>query len=383
MIIYRLNTMPVPTVVEVGGKALSLIQMSAANLPIPPGFVLTTGAYDAYVDEKGLRQRIIELEAAASAGDASPCECTSAAIGQLFRADELPQAVQAGLLAASLDLVREGDTDSAGEPQSRSHKQLAASFAVRSSATVEDLPDASFAGQYDTFLNVQGPEALLEAVVRCWASLWSARAIAYRRRQGIDPAAVSMAVVVQQLVPASSAGILFTANPVGGERDQILSTPPGDWARPSWAGWSPPIPWSWTVRIGTVLSRETATKTTMTVRAETGTEERPVPPEQQDQTVLDDATAIELARLAPGSRRISASRWISNGRLSGEPQGDSPKGTDKVICQRRYRHPPGAAHHQFAARPVGGCSLGSTPAGHHLDAAPDRRAHARAPLPTI
>jgi len=87
---------------------------------------------------------------------------------------------------------------------------------VRSSATAEDLPGAAFAGQQDTFLNVTGEEAVLDTVRRCWASLWTDRAIAYRERQGIDQQTVKLAVVVQQMVPAEVAGVMFTANPVTG-----------------------------------------------------------------------------------------------------------------------------------------------------------------------
>ena len=97
-----------------------------------------------------------------------------------------------------------------------------APLAVRSSATAEDLPEASYAGQHETFLNVRGEAELLASVNRCWSSLWTARAIAYRLRQGIDPSAVSLAVVVQELIAAASAGVMFTANPVTGAQDEII-----------------------------------------------------------------------------------------------------------------------------------------------------------------
>ena len=95
-------------------------------------------------------------------------------------------------------------------------------MAVRSSATAEDLPGAAFAGQQDTFLDVVGEPALLDAVCRCWASLWSDRAVAYRERRAIDDAAVRMAVVVQRMVPAEVAGVVFTANPVTGDRTELV-----------------------------------------------------------------------------------------------------------------------------------------------------------------
>jgi hypothetical protein len=93
--------------------------------------------------------------------------------------------------------------------------------AVRSSATAEDLAGASFAGQQETYLNVRGADALLEAVKNCWASLWTARAMAYRTRQGIDPATVSLAVVVQRMVESEAAGVMFTANPSNGRRNEL------------------------------------------------------------------------------------------------------------------------------------------------------------------
>lgn len=94
--------------------------------------------------------------------------------------------------------------------------------AVRSSATAEDLPGATFAGQGDTFLDVLGPDDVLAAVGRCWASLWTERAVAYRERLGIDPAEVAMAVVVQRLVVADHAGVMFTADPVTGDRTRVV-----------------------------------------------------------------------------------------------------------------------------------------------------------------
>ena len=160
----------------------------------------------AFVSENGLQQQIIELASKASTDDPMSSEQASTAIQKLFLAAEMPEDIRADLLATYSELSMDGGGH----------------VAVRSSATAEDLPTASFAGQQDSFLNIAGEDALLDAVKKCWASLWTARAIAYRMRQGIDPATVSLAVVVQQLVPADAAGILFTANPLDGERDQIV-----------------------------------------------------------------------------------------------------------------------------------------------------------------
>ena len=263
-----------------GGKGANLGEMTTADLPIPPGFVLTTAAYDAFVQENGLQPQIVELASNASVADPQSSQKVSKAINKLFLQANMPESVRGDLLAAYAELVKGGELP----------------VAVRSSATAEDLPTASFAGQQDTFLNVRGEEALLEAVIHCWASLWTARAISYRLRQQIDPSTISLAVVVQQLIPADSAGVLFTANPVDGEREQILIT--ASWGLGEAIVGGQVTPDSVVVEQSTweILSRETAAKTTMTVQTESGTEERVVPQAQQKQSVLDDATAVQLAR---------------------------------------------------------------------------------------
>lgn len=169
--------------------------------------------------------------------------------------------------------------------------------AVRSSATAEDLPDASFAGQQGTYLNVQGQAALLEAVIKCWASLWTARALAYRLRQGIDPAHVSLAVVVQRLVPADTAGILFTANPLDGNRDQMVINATWGLGEAIVGGQVTPDTVIVDKSTRQLETREKAQKTVMTVRTDGGTEEQPVPDHKQNQSALEDATAIQLVEL--------------------------------------------------------------------------------------
>jgi pyruvate,water dikinase len=168
---------------------------------------------------------------------------------------------------------------------------------VRSSATAEDLLELSFAGQHQTLLNVRGAEAVLDAVKRCWVSLRTARAIAYRLRHGIKPATLSMAVLVEELAPADSAGVLFTANPVDGDREQIVINAAWGLGEAVVSGRVTPDTVVVDKALRRILSRETATKAVMTVAIDDGTpEEQPVPQAQQDQTVLDDDTAIELAR---------------------------------------------------------------------------------------
>jgi phosphohistidine swiveling domain-containing protein len=263
-----------------GGKGANLGEMMNAGFPVPPGFVLIAEAYDAFVQEHGLRQQIIDLASGVSADDPQSSEGAFAAIKRLFLAAEMPEAIREDLLAAHADLTSDGDIP----------------VAVRSSATAEDLCTSSSAGQQDTYLNIQGEGALLEAVKECWASLWTARAISYRMHQDIDPATVSLAVVVQQLVPADSAGILFTAHPLDGTREQVVINATWGLGEAIVSGKVTPDTVIVDKASQRVLSRETTTKTIMTARTDHGTEEQPIPQSRRDQQVLDDATAAELAR---------------------------------------------------------------------------------------
>jgi rifampicin phosphotransferase len=175
-----------------GGKGANLGELIRAGFPVPDGVVVTTDAYAAVVEHAGLTPAI-----------ASSAEDAGEALRAAFATVEIPDDVRAALLGAYAHL--------GGGP-----------VAVRSSATAEDLPGAAFAGQQDTYLNVVGEEALLDAVRRCWGSLWTERAISYRARRDVDPSGVRIAVVVQRMVPAAFAGVLFTANPVTGARDEVV-----------------------------------------------------------------------------------------------------------------------------------------------------------------
>jgi pyruvate,water dikinase len=207
-----------------GGKGANLGELVRAGFPVPPGFVVTTAAYDQFVAANHLGDAIA----------AAPTNGDGAGLRAAFEAGTIPAEIEHAI-RAGYDALGWG------------------AVAVRSSATAEDLPEAAFAGQQDTYLNVVGAEALRDAVRRCWASLWTDRAIAYRARQGLDLAEVRLAVVVQRMVAADAAGVLFTANPVTGARDETvvdaspglgeavvsgLVTPDHAVLRKQWWGWS-------------------------------------------------------------------------------------------------------------------------------------------------
>ncbi|MQA92144.1 MAG: phosphoenolpyruvate synthase [Gemmatimonas sp.] len=190
---------------RVGGKAASLAALATAGLPVPTGFDLTTAAYRRFVAENDLAAAILDATSVADKSDPGSLDRAAATIHALFEGGGMPPDIATAIREAYAGL---GEDDPA--------------VAVRSSATAEDLPDLSFAGQQDTYLNMRGEAALLDAVQRCWASLWTARAIGYRLRMGIDQHTVAMGVVVQVLVPAEVSGVLFTANPTTGDRSELV-----------------------------------------------------------------------------------------------------------------------------------------------------------------
>ncbi|CAH0251292.1 Prodigiosin synthesizing transferase PigC [Arthrobacter sp. Bi83] len=197
----------------VGGKAANLGELLSAGLPVPDGFCLTTEAYVEAVAPLGLADVHRTLEATPT-DDLDRLAELAGRARSLIEAAELPPGIAAQVQAAYEAM---GGTDRPDVP-----------VAVRSSATAEDLPFASFAGQQDTYLNVVGADALVASVRKCWASLWTDRAVAYRASRGIDPSTVALAVVVQRMVDAASAGVMFTANPVTGRRrESVIDASPG------------------------------------------------------------------------------------------------------------------------------------------------------------
>lgn len=194
---------------QVGGKGAALANLAVAGFPVPPGFQITTVANRAFVAANGLQPAISAGLRALVPDDATSLQHASATIRDAFLAGVIPEEITVEIANAYAAL---------GGP----------AVAVRSSATAEDLPGLSFAGQQETLLNVRGEAALRDAVRRCWASLWTARAIGYRRQMNVPGDDVAMAVVVQQMVPAEMAGVLFTANPTTGDRSEmVIEATPG------------------------------------------------------------------------------------------------------------------------------------------------------------
>ncbi|MEQ1502915.1 MAG: PEP/pyruvate-binding domain-containing protein, partial [Myxococcota bacterium] len=197
-------------VARVGGKGSALAALSRIDgVEVPAGYCVTTDAFDRFLAAApSLDARLARLAGLApdDRDDRDEIGAIAATIRRDLEQTPIPDDLAAAITAPLARL----------EPHERLDSEAA--YAVRSSATAEDAPTASFAGQHDSYLNVAGPAAVLDRVRGCWASLYTDRAVAYRLRTGPDHRTVRMAVVVQQLVGPDAAGVLFTAHPVSGDR---------------------------------------------------------------------------------------------------------------------------------------------------------------------
>jgi pyruvate, water dikinase len=190
-----------------GGKGANLGELTAAGLPVPPGFVIGAPAYAAFCDGTGLRERIAARLAAVDVEDTAALEAAATEVRATIEAEPLPEWLAAAIVEAHAELAA-GDPDLA--------------VAVRSSATAEDTESASFAGMNETILNVRGADAVLGAVRRCWSSLFGARTVYYRAKRGFGQADMDIAVVVQRQIRSSRAGVMFTIDPASGATDRLI-----------------------------------------------------------------------------------------------------------------------------------------------------------------
>ncbi|MGD8814899.1 MAG: PEP/pyruvate-binding domain-containing protein, partial [Anaerolineales bacterium] len=271
---------PQASLETVGGKGASLARLVEAGFPVPDGFHVTTEAYRTFVIVNDLQPGIDAVLKEVDAEKPATLENAARTIHEAFMGATIPGDIASAIVGAYGDL--EG-TDPA--------------VAVRSSATAEDLPQASFAGQQETYLNVSGAEHVLEATKRCWSSLWTARAIGYRLRQGIGETGVALAVVIQQLVDAEVAGILFTVNPVDGNRQHALISAAWGLGDAVVGGRVTPDEYVMEKSNGQLVKREVADKEIMTVKVDGDTEDQPVPKNLRQIPTLEQHDLAELTRL--------------------------------------------------------------------------------------
>ena len=264
----------------VGGKGANLGEMTQAGLPVPSGFCITTSAYKRVAEEAHIESLIDEL-AQTSANSIDSLAALAREIRNRIEATAIPTGIANAVAVAYGQL---------GE---------SAPVAVRSSATAEDLPGASFAGQQDTYLNLIGVDAVLAAVRRCWASLWTDRAVIYRAQNQIEQQSVQLAVVVQPIVPAEISGILFTADPVTGDRAVCLIDASYGLGEALVSGHVNADEYRLRKHTGELLEANIRDKTiAVWPLPGGGAQERPVTEEQRHARVLDDALLAELVALA-------------------------------------------------------------------------------------
>ncbi|MCH8184667.1 MAG: hypothetical protein IH862_01030 [Chloroflexi bacterium] len=203
-------------VARIGGKGASLARMVSAGFPVPLGFTVAADAYLQFLQDNELEGRIVNLVKDFDPTDFAAMGEVSGSIQKTIleapMTRNIRQEIESAYGALTSQLVSAASVSPGTLPQ----------VSVRSSATAEDLPNASFAGQHDTYLNVVGHEAVAAAVQRCWASLWNSNAIHYRDRLHFDHMNALMAVVVQQMVRSTASGVMFTVNPVTGDASEMV-----------------------------------------------------------------------------------------------------------------------------------------------------------------
>ncbi len=261
-----------------GGKGARLGALIEAGFPVPAGFVVLTSAYQRFVESNGLQREIEHLANLIALNEPSSFEQTSAAIRALFVQARMPDEIKQAILAGYEEL----------------HNPV---VAVRSSATAEDLPEASFAGQQESYLNMTTQEDVINAVQACWASLWTARALNYRARQGIAANAVRLAVVVQEMVLSTAAGILFTAHPVSGNRDEVVINAAWGLGEAIVGGQVNPDTITVEKASGTVKEIVVGNKMMMTVPVVSGTAEQAVEDAKRQEAVLTPEQICQLTQL--------------------------------------------------------------------------------------
>ena len=279
-------------VAVIGGKAAGLAMMQSAGMPVSPGFSVTSQAYQAHLTQSELPRRIGTRLDRLDTADAAAMSSASEGIQGLVTGSPMPASVEEEMREAYRQLAATARLNTV-DPGDRLR------VAVRSSATAEDLPGASFAGQHDTYLNIASEDAMVRAVLDYWASLWSSHAMAYRSMQKIPHLDVSMSVVVQKLVYATSAGVVFTANPVTGDTSEVVINAAWGLGEAVVSGIVTPDYIVVSKQDLTVKSAQIADKDVMVIReGDLGTKEVPVPAGQRSAPVLSDGQIRQLSEMA-------------------------------------------------------------------------------------
>ncbi|MEM3488522.1 MAG: phosphoenolpyruvate synthase, partial [Nitrososphaerota archaeon] len=276
----------------VGGKCANLGEMISAGIPVPPGFAITAYAYKKFIEETKIAEKIYDIldETIKDPKDPKQYEEASKKIRALIEATAMPKSIEEEIVKAYRELNKKVGL-----------KEVF--VAVRSSATAEDLPGASFAGQQETYLNIRGEKELLESVRKCWSSLFTPRAIFYRTEKGFRHERVLISVAVQKMVNSRSAGVMFTLHPVTGDRSKIVIESVWGLGEAIVSGAVTPDHFEVDKESLKITLKNIAKKTVEYIRDPRSgkTIHAEVPLDRQDAPSLTDEEVIELARIA---RRI-------------------------------------------------------------------------------
>jgi pyruvate,water dikinase len=272
---------------RVGGKSAKLAEMRHAGLPVPNGFAITTDAYNRFLQETGTAARINRYMESMAPGrnDISDLQNESRVIRGIIEIQTLPSAMRRHIVSCYEELCRTTGVENVP-------------VAVRSSGLSEDLKDSSFAGQYDSFLNVRGPEDLLKKIVECWSSQFTTRAITYRRKMNIPAEGSSMGVAVLKMIHARSAGVGFSVHPLTGDPSKVVLE--GSWGLGESIVQGLVAPDRFVIEKGsmTLIKRSISHKEKLLDYGPSGIEEKSVSAEKRNVACLSDTEAIKLAEFA-------------------------------------------------------------------------------------
>ena len=291
-----------------GGKGANLGELTNAGITVPPGFVITSETYDKFINETGIFDEIMGILDTIDVNDTKELQGASTRIKEIIMKAYVPDDIRTTIIEAYNALCQRIGKENAF-------------VAIRSSATAEDLPEASFAGQQDTFLNISGPEDVLTYVQKCWASLFESRAIFYREENDFDHSKVYIAVVVQEMANAEKAGVMFTVHPSTGEEQMLIEAAWGLGEAVVSGTVTPDTYWV-DKKTGELLNFNISEKNTMFKKdPEAGkTIQTDVPDDLKNKRVLSDE---ELAELTALGKRIQEhydfpqdTEWaIENGKI--------------------------------------------------------------------
>jgi len=270
----------------VGGKNASLGELIRADIPVPPGFSVTTEAYQEFVTEGGIKEKIEKILSSVRLQDVSSLEEASQTIRELITQTPMPKKIEEEIRFNYQTLIQVFDVPDLP-------------VAVRSSATAEDLPGASFAGQQDTFLWVRGCEEVLDQIKSCMSSLFTSRAISYRMKMGFPHEKVLISVGVQKMVDARTAGVMFTLNPLNGDPSRVVIE--GSWGLGETVVSGQVNPDKFVVdKVTQEIERTISQKWIECIfDPEKGmVRHRPIPHERQEMQCIEDKEIYELARYA-------------------------------------------------------------------------------------